>query len=422
MLRMKTMLKQRRFAAIVFALTLIALWTPARAQNADPAAGAAAPPALEPRGMAIRMQGATTSTDAEQLRGDLGSALFNWLPNMAPSDRRFNTASFAMHDGRFDVLIYCLPNVRPGRFGGGGRGNFGGGGRGFEPAPLSPGTKELATAADCAAFLKEHFRLAPEQAAWSADQRAARIALIGNELLPILSAQSVLFRAEVKSGINPDALIADRITALRNEIQAVVFGIKAKGIRRTALEMVLAQQQKHDADLGAQSEKQDAMVLQLQNLIELRKQQLQRLQEQAKAGLVTPAELDAAQAASAEAQLRLAERTNELHAGGGRELNDRLTQELAMVSVDLTELEMRLKDLSAQMELYRRGQGDPEAMKQLMQVDPDLARFLPKSDPTTRLAGATERQQSSDSLATERLLLSVSELSFTDATPTTPAQ
>ncbi|MGA2440143.1 MAG: hypothetical protein ABSH08_04245 [Tepidisphaeraceae bacterium] len=406
------MLKQLKFAATVFALTIVALWTRAPAQTAKPGIGSAAPAPLEPGALVIRIQGTTTRTDAEQLRFDLNAVL---MMSSMRSGRQFTADSFALHDGRVDAEIYCHP---VGRFD---RRSFGGNG-GFEPARTSPNIRELATAAQCIAFLYEQFTLAPDKAAWSADQRAARIALIGNELLPMIEAQSVLERAQHISGINPDSLIADRITALRNEIQTVQFSLKAKDIRRTALEMALAQQQKHDADLDAQAQKQDDLVAQLQQLIELRKQQLQALQKQAKAGLAGPAELDAAQAAIAEAQVRLAERISELHSRGSKELNGRLIEELAMVSVDLTELEMRQKDLLSQLDLYWRAQGDPDAMKQLMQVDPDLAQYFPGHSATTRIAaGIAELQQTSDSLCVERFLLSVSALSFTDATPAPPA-
>jgi hypothetical protein len=57
-----------------------------------------------------------------------------------------------------------------------------------------------------------------------------------------------------------------------------------------------------------------------------------------------------------------------------------------------------------------------------MQVDPDLAQYFPGHSATTRIAaGIAELQQTSDSLCVERFLLSVSALSFTDATPAPPA-
>jgi hypothetical protein len=79
-----------------------------------------------------------------------------------------------------------------------------------------------------------------------------------------------------------------------------------------------------------------------------------------------------AEAALAEAKIRLAERDASLGKAGKGELLDRLTDELTMVSVDATDVEIRLNQVQSELKLYSLDKMDPANLEQLVKRDPVL--------------------------------------------------
>jgi|GEM_PF-6984536 len=408
-----------KIASILCALFVVILVRPASAQATRPAyvwsldgspghlPFPLVPP--DPDTLMIRVQGATNLTDGGELRGELFEVFERSLSATARSNREFTLRRLEMHGGRFDAVVYCHDINFRAAAARGGRG--GSGGRGMNPPPPN----QLDTAAQIISFLQAQLKLRPEEAAWTPDQRAERIAAISNEL-SLYGAQETLGQAERKAGSDSVTLIAGRITALRNQIQTVGFDLKAKEIRRTALEMAMAQRQKRDTDAGAIAEKDDAIVSQLRQLVDLHKQQLQTMESQFKSGTAGRGDLEASQSALVEAEIRLAERINELHGSGNSELISRLTDELALASVDLTELNLRLHDLTDQLDLYEKAGTDSTAMTELMHAVPELAEMMPGTMPATLAMRGVDPYYASAAKNLERLLLSVSDLTFTDAT------
>jgi hypothetical protein len=165
------------------------------------------------------------------------------------------------------------------------------------------------------------------------------------------------------------ALLNEKLKQLRAEAQRLEMDRAAKEARRQALAMEVDRQRAATARaLGG-----DAVAKELQNLVKLREQELDlKRKYRDGGGASSPGEIPAAEAQVSEAKIRLAEREAQLGKSGKGELLDRLTDELAMVSVDVTETELRLGQVRGELRMYDPRSIDATGLDRVIQAEPVL--------------------------------------------------
>jgi hypothetical protein len=230
-----------------------------------------------------------------------------------------------------------------------------------------------------------------------ADQRQRQLRQIDEALAPLTRRIGALNRLIEAKGA-PTSLLAEKLQQLRAEAQRLELERNAKNARRTALTDKIREREAL-AQLDAQ---RDIIVQELHRLVALREADL--AQQKAKLAAGAAVEVSQAEAALAEARIRLAEREAGLGKAGKGELLDRLTDELAMVSVDAADIEIQLKQVQEELRAYRVDKVDPAALDQLIARDPLVG---PQDDASGAYQLLNQTRQEIHQLEAQRLALKV---------------
>jgi hypothetical protein len=137
-------------------------------------------------------------------------------------------------------------------------------------------------------------------------------------------------------------MLKDRVQRLYTEKQRLEMALQAKRAREAALDQGMMIQKRKLEDLRSQ----DDVAEQLKKIVELREKDLKTTEMGVSSGLRTPSELAEAQAKLAEARVRVAERAASLNKTSAGQLLDRLADELATLSVDVTDMRIQLDEIS----------------------------------------------------------------------------
>jgi hypothetical protein len=136
-----------------------------------------------------------------------------------------------------------------------------------------------------------------------------------------------------------DKTITDALTRLEEEKQKIELDQMAKTARRGALEEQIARE-------SAKIEKKmeaDPIAAELQKVVDARQQKAEFANQQAGSGVISMGEVRDAVAQLAESRAKLLERKRDAAAEAGGDALASLNKELLTLSVDLRELEARLK-------------------------------------------------------------------------------
>jgi hypothetical protein len=249
--------------------------------------------------------------------------------------------------------------------------------------------------------LKERLKFDPSL---SKEERAARIQKLDAQEADLNQKIAAL---NLLNGVQPDSngLLNEKLKQLRAEAQRLEMDRAAKEARRQALAMEVDRQRAASAKaLG-----EDPVVKELQNIVKLREQELDIKQKYRNGGGPTvPGEIPAAEAQVSEAKIRLAERESQLGKSGKGELLDRLTDELAMVSVDVTETELRLNQVRNELKMYDPRSIDANGLDRVIQADPVLRQD--KSGSNNALTLRDQYWSELSKLYVERLSLKVTDI------------
>lgn len=201
----------------------------------------------------------------------------------------------------------------------------------------------------------------------SAEQRSRRIAEITSKIDTTERQMQVL---QSLAAAQPDAAkrLAEKVHQLYDQQQGLQMRLSALKARRDALQMGLKELQ-----VRAEAERDnDPVVEEMKKIVALHEQKLQRVQQMAAQGVTSSSDLASTQAEVAEARLRLLERQSAIGKGGKGELMDRLTDELAMVSIDSTDLQIQLAQLRDEITKTDPAKLTADGLADLLKRDPAL--------------------------------------------------
>jgi hypothetical protein len=237
----------------------------------------------------------------------------------------------------------------------------------------------------------------------TAEQRLAKLKEIEVKIASLWKQNGALsVLSEVKS--DPPALLKEKLQQLRQEVQRLEIERNAKEARRQALTRAIDQQR-----VRAEAARQDDQIAkEMRKLVELRENEYQ----QRKASGGTTSDLEAA---LAEARIRLAEREANVGKAGKGELLDRLTDELAMISVDTTDLELRLRQVQDELSQYNLANIDAAKLDALVKDHPELSYNNTSGINATNL-GQQVRAEIGD-LEIQRFQLMVTDVSVSVVAP-----
>ncbi|MBC8105148.1 MAG: hypothetical protein H7Z14_01040 [Anaerolineae bacterium] len=148
--------------------------------------------------------------------------------------------------------------------------------------------------------------------------------------------------------VSPQNLM-NAVTQLDEEHMRLEIEQAAKLARRTALTKALAESKK---DLE-QRVKEDAVVTELEKIVEAREMALKRKRELAEAGQASKEEVADAEAELAHARVGLLERRQEAAERAGADIVSSWNRELMSLSVDENEMLARLEQVSARLQKMR---------------------------------------------------------------------
>jgi hypothetical protein len=225
-----------------------------------------------------------------------------------------------------------------------------------------------------------------------------------------ISALSVL--NEVQS--NTKELLSEKLKQLRAEAQRLEMDRTAKEARRQALAMEVDRQRA----VAVAARGDDAIAKELQNLVKLREQEATLKRSQISTGIVPASEGPAVEAQLAEAKIRLAEREAQLSKAGKGELLDRLSDELAMVSVDVTETELRLQQVRNDLRMYDPRSIDPQGLSRVIASEPALREE--RSGNNNAISLRQEYQAQLQKIYAERFNLKVADIEVVQNGPLQP--
>jgi hypothetical protein len=152
----------------------------------------------------------------------------------------------------------------------------------------------------------------------------------------LYSVQSQLRQVTGRTDVSPDSL-ESAVEWLEKDKEALTLEDAAAQARRDAIESAVLNQ----TTQARASIKDDAASIEIQKEIDALEQRLKFLEDAAKSGLNTPADVLAAQASLADAQTKLAERRSAVSAEAGGSLLTELNGEL--VDTTIAEKERRAK-------------------------------------------------------------------------------
>jgi hypothetical protein len=162
--------------------------------------------------------------------------------------------------------------------------------------------------------------------------------------------------------------VQNRLEQLRTSLQQLDMQMTAKQARRAALREGVNRARK-EADLRSRD---DQILKELQMLLKLRADAVAKTRQLNDQAMVSREEVSNAEAALAEAKIRVAEREAALASGGKGDLLERMSDELAMVEVDLLELDIQMGGVREQLKRYDLSAKDPKQLDELLLQEPLL--------------------------------------------------
>jgi chromosome segregation ATPase len=229
-------------------------------------------------------------------------------------------------------------------------------------------------------------------------QRNSRLAAIRSEINQLNEKIESLDRFTAVATPKPGE-VSERIARLREELSRLDVALAVKQARTKALAAGIHEQQ----DRAREQAKNDLVTEQLKTQLVLREKAIERTRELAKGGFVPDSALSEAENAVMEGQIRILQRQAELAKSGSGQLLDRMSDELAMVSVDVTELEMQRSMTQAQLKQIDPAQMSVDELKQA--VDRNVAQ-----PETAQRKLRSEWQDQLQALKLEQVTLTFSDL------------
>ena len=169
--------------------------------------------------------------------------------------------------------------------------------------------------------------------------------------------------AEVLHGINESytqlfpKMLADRIQTTLSDRNRLEMELMAKEARAKAIAgQIDAVRRRAEANAS-----QDVILAQLKRVVELRKGAIKEAESRFAAAIGSREDVNKAEQALAEAQIRLAEREESLRLASKGDLLAKLTDELATIAIDTTEMMAKLQ--------YLRENSPPADLSQLTEKD-----------------------------------------------------
>lgn len=210
---------------------------------------------------------------------------------------------------------------------------------------------------------------------------------------------------------NARSLLKDKLAQLRSAQQTLKMELSAKEARRKALsEAIQVQKLRVDNEVAG-----DLLTKELMGLVKAREAAVAIERRRAENGpdrAGGEASIISAEAALAEARIRLAERQALLGKSGKGDLIDRLSDELAMISVDATDLQIRAEQVESELRSYDIRAINSDALSQFSQ---QYQLLLRQNGDTLPIFNEINKKQAQ--LALERFklkVMSVSALSTQD--------
>jgi hypothetical protein len=157
--------------------------------------------------------------------------------------------------------------------------------------------------------------------------------------------------------VSPDSLSA-AITRAQDERDRLALDLEGQRVRREAIENTIAQTtKKAQAQIA-----DDRIATELSKLVAKRENDLKRLQQLKAENNVSQAEVDNAEAQIGEARVRLWERQEAINRTTGGDLLADLTRELATLTINSMETEVRLKRLTDTVDRFEKATDLIDAM------------------------------------------------------------
>lgn len=229
------------------------------------------------------------------------------------------------------------------------------------------------------------------------DAKKSEIADIEQKLEALKTLESVQ--------IDSKTMVTEKLKRLREDLQRLEMERAAKRARQRAL-MEGVETQTHRAKAERDS---DDVLKYYQTSVTLKAAKLERMRAIAGNGAFAEADISQAEADLLQAKAQLAVRESEFSKGGKGDLLNRLSDELAMVSVDLTDIELQIGNLQQDLAMH-----DPTTLS-LQNLDRMLAQepYLRPRDRTAKMPLRDELLQKLDSLYRERFSLKLQDLKVT---------
>jgi chromosome segregation ATPase len=217
------------------------------------------------------------------------------------------------------------------------------------------------------AFADQLKAIATSDANLTPEQRAARLKDVSAQLAAIRGKMSALGALAEARGDDRD-LLKKRLEQLRETSQQLELRKAEKEARKVALRHGMERLEK-EAQQRAQD---DPITAELRKLVALREDGYARVKQLNEVGHAGQGDVTAAQAALAEAKIRLVEREAGLAKGGKGDLLERLSDELAMVSVDLIDLDVQMQFVRHQLDRFDTNLSNINQLDELLKKNPNL--------------------------------------------------
>lgn len=208
----------------------------------------------------------------------------------------------------------------------------------------------------------------------SPDERRNRLEKLQQELEQIKTAKGVL-QTLVDAQPSRNEALTERIKALRAEKERLEMMRSAKEARRMALDMGIGTQQMA-VDKVKDS---DPVAAELSSVVKLRETEIKLIEAQYKLGTATATDLTAAQAKLAEAKAQLADRQAVVIKTGKGAILDRLADEMALVTVDLTDIRLQMHTIDEELAKLNPAAATTQSLETLVKdgTAPPVAGTLP---------------------------------------------
>jgi hypothetical protein len=188
------------------------------------------------------------------------------------------------------------------------------------------------------------------------EQSQARYAKLREELIAKIKAndtvipdiQEKLRKTNMRVDLSPDARTVAELK-LEQERQSLAIDLAGMEARQEALQRTIAEQ----SNLTMTHVQADPIATELQTLVKVREQQMDKLKAQYAAGLAPSADLSTAAVAMAEAKAKLLERQELVKMRVGGEMVTAWNRELLNLSIDRAEKTAKAKYIEKELHAFR---------------------------------------------------------------------